>query len=76
MEVEGVQFICFMLCVINLMMEYDWLGNVCEFVNLVECMVILYLNSLVDVNYLLIKYCYSDILEFQLEFSCFSLVEE
>ncbi|MFA0520890.1 AAA family ATPase, partial [Vibrio sp. 10N.222.55.E8] len=46
-----------------------WPGNVRELANLVERMVILYPNSLVDVNHLPTKYRYSDIPEFQPEFN-------
>ncbi len=76
MEAEGAQPICFTPRAINSMMEHDWPGNVRELANLVERMVILYPNSLVDVNHLPTKYRYSDIPEFQPEPSRFSSVEE
>ncbi len=58
------------------MMEHDCPGNVRELANLVELLVILYPNSLVDVNHQPTKYRYSDIPEFQPEPSRFSSVEE
>ncbi|ASK54791.1 sigma-54-dependent Fis family transcriptional regulator [Vibrio tarriae] len=76
MEAEGAQPICFTPRAINSMMEHNWPGNVRELANLVERMVILYPNSLVDVNHLPTKYRYSDIPEFQPEPSRFSSVEE
>ncbi|GAL30779.1 flagellar regulatory protein FleQ [Vibrio variabilis] len=57
-------------------MEHDWPGNVRELANLVERMVILYPNSLVDVNHLPVKYRYSDIPEFQPEMNAFKTIEE
>ncbi|WP_277815766.1 helix-turn-helix domain-containing protein, partial [Vibrio cyclitrophicus] len=51
-------------------------GNVRELANLVERMLILYPNSLVDVNHLPTKYRYSDIPEFQPEFNSFVSEEE
>ncbi|MGY3570376.1 sigma-54-dependent Fis family transcriptional regulator [Vibrio sp. SCSIO 43135] len=76
MEAEGGQPICFTPRSINSLMEHDWPGNVRELANLVERMIILYPNSLVDVNHLPTKYRYSDIPEFQPEPSSFSSVEE
>ncbi|WP_104402254.1 sigma-54 dependent transcriptional regulator [Vibrio penaeicida] len=67
MEAEGGMPICFTPRAINSMMEHDWPGNVRELANLVERMVILFPNSLVDVNHLPTKYRYSDIPEFQPE---------
>jgi len=67
MEAEGGQPICFTPRAINSMMEHDWPGNVRELANLVERMVILFPNSLVDVNHLPTKYRYSDIPEFHPE---------
>lgn len=76
LEAEGGMPICFTPRSINSLMEHDWPGNVRELANLVERMVILYPNSLVDVNHLPTKYRYSDIPEFQPEPSRFSSVEE
>ncbi len=76
MEVDGASPICFTPRAINSLMEHDWPGNVRELANLVERMVILYPNSLVDVNHLPTKYRYSDIPEFQPEPSRFNSVEE
>lgn len=76
LEAEGGLPICFTPRAINSLMEHDWPGNVRELANLVERMVILYPNSLVDVNHLPTKYRYSDIPEFQPEPSRFSSVEE
>lgn len=67
MEAEGGQPICFTPRAINSLMEHDWPGNVRELANLVERMIILYPNSLVDVNHLPTKYRYSDIPEFHAE---------
>ncbi len=67
MEAEGGMPICFTPRAINSMMEHDWPGNVRELANLVERMIILFPNSLVDVNHLPTKYRYSDIPEFQPE---------
>ncbi|USD65970.1 sigma-54 dependent transcriptional regulator [Vibrio sp. SCSIO 43136] len=67
MEAEGAQNICFTPRAINSLMEHDWPGNVRELANLVERMIILFPNSLVDVNHLPTKYRYSDIPEFQPE---------
>ena len=47
---EGGQPICFTSRAINSLMEHDWPGNVRELANLIERMVILYPNSLIDVN--------------------------
>lgn len=47
-----------------------------ELANLIERMVILYPNSLIDVNHLPTKYRYSDIPEFQPEGNPFVSVEE
>ncbi|MDN3700005.1 sigma-54 dependent transcriptional regulator [Vibrio artabrorum] len=69
MEAEGSMPICFTARAINSLMEHYWPGNVRELANLVERMVILYPNSLVDVNHLPTKYRYSDIPEFQPEFN-------
>ncbi len=76
MEAEGAQPICFTPRAINSLMEHDWPGNVRELANLVERMIILYPNSLVDVNHLPTKYRYSDIPEFQPEFHSQISVEE
>ncbi|MGF1749502.1 MULTISPECIES: sigma-54 dependent transcriptional regulator [Vibrio] len=76
LEAEGGQPICFAPRSVNSLMEHDWPGNVRELANLVERMVILYPNSLVDVNHLPVKYRYSDIPEFQPEMNLFKSVEE
>jgi sigma-54 specific flagellar transcriptional regulator A len=76
MEAEGGQPICFAPRSINSLMEHDWPGNVRELANLVERMVILYPNSLVDVNHLPVKYRYSDIPEFQPEMNTLKTIEE
>ncbi|ASI88651.1 MULTISPECIES: sigma-54 dependent transcriptional regulator [Vibrio] len=76
MEAEGGQPICFAPRSVNSLMEHDWPGNVRELANLVERMVILYPNSLVDVNHLPVKYRYSDIPEFQPEMNAFKTIEE
>ncbi|MEZ8166447.1 sigma-54 dependent transcriptional regulator [Vibrio tasmaniensis 1F-187] len=76
MEAEGGMPICFTPRAINSLMEHCWPGNVRELANLVERMVILYPNSLVDVNHLPTKYRYSDIPEFQPEFNNFVSEEE
>ncbi len=76
LEAEGGQPVCYTPRAINSLVEHDWPGNVRELANLVERMVILYPNSLVDVNHLPTKYRYSDIPEFQPEPSRFSSVEE
>ncbi|MBF8999485.1 MULTISPECIES: sigma-54 dependent transcriptional regulator [Vibrio] len=64
MESEGSQPISFTPRAINSLMEHHWPGNVRELANLVERMVILYPNSLIDVNHLPAKYRYSDVPEF------------
>ncbi|BBM64108.1 sigma-54 dependent transcriptional regulator [Vibrio alfacsensis] len=76
LEAEGGQPICFTPRAINSLMEHNWPGNVRELANLVERMIILYPNSLVDVNHLPTKYRYSDIPEFQPETNPFTSVEE
>ncbi|WGV99549.1 sigma-54 dependent transcriptional regulator [Vibrio sp. YMD68] len=76
MEAEGGQPICFTPRSINSLMEHDWPGNVRELANLIERMIILYPNSLVDVNHLPTKYRYSDIPEFQPENTSFASIEE
>ncbi|MEF1254113.1 sigma-54 dependent transcriptional regulator [Vibrio sp. M260112] len=76
MESEGAQPICFTPRSINSLMEHEWPGNVRELANLVERMIILYPNSLVDVNHLPTKYRYSDIPEFQPEYNKMDSVEE
>ncbi|TKF22661.1 sigma-54-dependent Fis family transcriptional regulator [Vibrio genomosp. F6] len=76
MEAEGSLPICFTPRSINSLMEHSWPGNVRELANLVERMVILYPNSLVDVNHLPTKYRYSDIPEFQPENQLYGTVEE
>ncbi|TMX68864.1 sigma-54 dependent transcriptional regulator [Vibrio rotiferianus] len=76
LEAEGGLPICFTPRAINSLMEHHWPGNVRELANLVERMVILYPNSLVDVNHLPTKYRYSDIPEFQPEGNPFTSVEE
>ena len=76
MEVEGAQPICFTPRALHSLMEHLWPGNVRELANLVERMIILYPNCLVDVNHLPTKYRYSDIPEFQPEFSTESVEEQ
>ncbi|WP_117233450.1 sigma-54 dependent transcriptional regulator [Vibrio maerlii] len=76
MEAEGGEPICFTPRAINSLMEHGWPGNVRELANLVERMVILYPNSLVDVNHLPTKYRYSDIPEFQPEMSPIPIEEQ
>jgi len=76
LEAEGAQPVCYTPRAINSLVEHDWPGNVRELANLVERMVILYPNSLVDVNHLPTKYRYSDIPEFQPEPSRINSVEE
>jgi sigma-54 specific flagellar transcriptional regulator A len=76
LEAEGGQPICFTPRAINSLMEHDWPGNVRELANLIERMVILYPNSLIDVNHLPTKYRYSDIPEFQPEGNPFVSIEE
>lgn len=76
LEAEGGQPICFTPRAINSLMEHHWPGNVRELANLVERMIILYPNSLVDVNHLPTKYRYSDIPEFQPEGNPFTSIEE
>jgi sigma-54 specific flagellar transcriptional regulator A len=76
LEAEGGQPICFAPRAVNSLMEHDWPGNVRELANLVERMVILYPNSLVDVNHLPVKYRYSDIPEFQPEKMLYRSIEE
>ncbi|MDR9826000.1 sigma-54 dependent transcriptional regulator [Vibrio sp. FNV 38] len=76
MEAEGGQPICFTPRAINSLMEHHWPGNVRELANLIERMVILYPNSLVDVNHLPTKYRYSDIPEFQPEMQEQATLEE
>ena len=76
LEAEGGLPICFTPRAINSLMEHHWPGNVRELANLVERMIILYPNSLVDVNHLPTKYRYSDIPEFQPEGNPFTSVEE
>jgi sigma-54 specific flagellar transcriptional regulator A len=76
LEAEGGQPICFAPRAVNSLMEHDWAGNVRELANLVERMVILYPNSLVDVNHLPVKYRYSDIPEFQPEKMLYRSIEE
>ncbi|MEF1291323.1 sigma-54 dependent transcriptional regulator [Vibrio sp. M260118] len=76
MESEGAQPICFTPRSINSLMEHEWPGNVRELANLVERMIILYPNSLVDVNHLPTKYRYSDIPEFQPEYNNLESVEQ
>lgn len=76
MEAEGAMPICFTPRSINSLMEHEWHGNVRELANLVERMIILYPNSLVDVNHLPTKYRYSDIPEFQPEYHHSCSVEE
>ncbi|SJL82336.1 Nitrogen assimilation regulatory protein [Vibrio palustris] len=76
LEAEGSQPICFTPRAINSLVDHDWPGNVRELANLVERMVILYPNSLVDVNHLPTKYRYSDIPEFQPELDQSTAVEE
>ena len=76
MESEGAQPICFTPRAVNSLTEHNWPGNVRELANLVERMIILYPNSLVDVNHLPTKYRYSDIPEFQPEYNNLESVED
>lgn len=76
MKAEGGAPICFTQRAVNSLMEHHWPGNVRELTNLVERMIILYPNSLVDVNHLPTRYRYSDIPEFQPEESAFTALEE
>ena len=76
MEAEGGQPICFTPRAINSLLEHNWPGNVRELANLIERMMILYPNSLVDVNHLPTKYRFSDIPEFQPEHHSFASIEE
>jgi sigma-54 specific flagellar transcriptional regulator A len=69
MEAEGSQVIRFSARAVDSLKEHKWPGNVRELANLVERMVILYPNKLVDVTNLPTKYRYSDIPEFQPEYS-------
>ncbi|MFC1234342.1 sigma-54 dependent transcriptional regulator [Vibrio sp. F74] len=69
MEAEGSQAIRFAPRAVDSLMDHTWPGNVRELANLVERMVILYPNKLVDVTNLPTKYRYSDIPEFQPEYS-------
>ena len=61
LEAEGAQPVSYTPRAINSLIEHNWPGNVRELANLAERMVILYPNSLVDVNHLPSKYRYSDI---------------
>ena len=76
MQAEGAQPICFTPRTLNSLMEHDWPGNVRELANLIERMMVLYPNSLVDVNHLPTKYRYTDIPEFQPEYNPVVSVEE
>ncbi len=76
LEAEGAQPVSYTPRAINSLIEHNWPGNVRELANLAERMVILYPNSLVDVNHLPSKYRYSDIPEFQPDPTLFSSVEE
>lgn len=76
MQAEGAEPIYFSPRAINSLMDHDWPGNVRELANLVERMIILYPNSLVDVNHLPTKYRYSDIPEFQPGVALQSTIEE
>ncbi|MDV7103225.1 sigma-54 dependent transcriptional regulator [Vibrio sp. TH_r3] len=69
MEAEGSHAIRFSPRAVDSLMEHNWPGNVRELANLVERMVILYPNKLVDVTNLPTKYRYSDIPEFQPEYT-------
>lgn len=69
MEAEGSEAIRFSPRAVDSLLEHRWPGNVRELANLVERMVILYPNKLVDVTNLPVKYRYSDIPEFQPEYS-------
>ncbi|PWI35112.1 sigma-54-dependent Fis family transcriptional regulator [Vibrio albus] len=69
LEAEGSQPICFTPRAVNSLMEHAWPGNVRELANLVERMVILYPNTLIDVNHLPTKYRFGDIPEFQADYS-------
>jgi len=64
MQAEGAAKIGFTSRAIHSLMEHVWPGNVRELANLIERMMILFPNSLVDVNHLPTKYRYSDIPEF------------
>ncbi|KEY91534.1 polar flagellar protein [Candidatus Photodesmus blepharus] len=50
----------------NALIKHDWPGNVRELSNLIERMVILYPNTLIDMNHLPIKYRYNDTSKFRL----------
>lgn len=67
LESQGASPVCFTLRAIHSLQEHHWPGNVRELANLVERMMILYPNTLIDVNHLPTKYRYSDIPEFQPE---------
>ncbi|MDB1123295.1 sigma-54 dependent transcriptional regulator [Vibrio algarum] len=69
MEAEGSPAIRFAPRAVDSLMDHTWPGNVRELANLVERMVILYPNKLVDVTNLPTKYRYSDIPEFQPEYT-------
>ncbi len=69
MEAEGSPAIRFSSRAMHSLMDHHWPGNVRELANLVERMMILYPAKLVDVNHLPAKYRYSDIAEFQPEYS-------
>ncbi|MDC0611049.1 sigma-54 dependent transcriptional regulator [Vibrio sp.] len=76
MQAEGAPKIGFTPRAINSLMEHSWPGNVRELANLVERMIILFPNSLVDVNHLPTKYRYSDIPEFHPENNSAIPIEE
>jgi sigma-54 specific flagellar transcriptional regulator A len=76
MESEGSSPVCFTPRAIRSLLEHHWPGNVRELANLIERMIILYPNSLIDVNHLPTKYRFSDIPEFQPEASSFHSIEE
>lgn len=44
------------------------MGNICELVNLVECMVIMFFDKVVDVLDLLVKYCYIEVEVYEFEY--------
>lgn len=59
-ENEKWGFIWFNLVVIMGLCWYEWLGNVWELVNLVECLVIIYFYGVVGVVDLFKWFCYVD----------------
>lgn len=65
MEAQGSAAICFTPRAISSLTQHQWPGNVRELANLIERMVILYPNSLVDVNHLPKNYRYGDTPQFE-----------